>query len=790
RTGVGGVVSAVSQASQEIAFFGAAIQELKGFVLGGPFNALVGQNIELREQLLATQASLAGTSKIFQGGIEIGDPAKAITALTEPVEKAIKDLRFESLELVGVTSNELVPIFQQLAGSVTPLGGDLSDAKDLTLDFAASLGTLSIPLFQARQEVGSIISGTIDMNSVLAKSLGITNEQVRNWKNQGKLIEELRKRLSAFRAGNAIAAQTIGGVTSNIQEVFDEIGRSAGEQLVDPIANQLNKVYEFLFKNQEQLVSYFTGLVKYGLDAIASLTRAGKVIFEALGGFAAEAPVFLFKSLSGAAESFAKTIEATIPILQPFIDVLTQIIKVAYGMGGPFLEAFLKVKVLQVGIDGLISNMGIFLKTVPVLGEALFFLNGRMSEVVSQITNLSGVLGGPGAGAFLVLGQNLDAIPGLADKVADALGPLGPLIVGFLPSIAGIGIQIGGLLALFPPLRQVLINIIGIGLTQTPKLLAGLSLLLQKTSFLGGAFAPLAGTLDNASKAVSQFTTASDLAAFANTKLRETIIKTLISFAKKIAVYAAVAGAAFLAFQAIDKFVLKNEQLLEVIEAITSGLGFFGQYLKALFINPVSLALIAVTGLAIALKFKLIPAMLDVIKIQFASFALQSAGALTVLSKILGALKLGSMAAGAAQAAGGLTALATAAKAGTLSLAAFQAALAPIAAGIAALLAPLALAAAGIAAIGLISYTKELRDSTESTEAFAEQTAVLSTEGLTLAARLKKAKESQAESVKTGIRLSDEEYKKNQILQKQSTAYIQQVQSKLTELRAQQQKTV
>ena len=153
------------------------------------YDLLIGQNVKLQEDLLGTRASLVATNKVLENGLQIEDPTKAINALTEPVNAAIKSLRDGSLELVGVTSSQLVPIYQLVAQNAGAVGINLQQASDLTLDFAASLGTLGVPLYQAREEVNSILNGTITYNSRVAKSLGITNSMVNSWKAQGVLVD-------------------------------------------------------------------------------------------------------------------------------------------------------------------------------------------------------------------------------------------------------------------------------------------------------------------------------------------------------------------------------------------------------------------------------------------------------------------------------------------------------------------------------------------------------------------------------------------------------------------------
>ena len=122
-----------------------------------------------------------------------------------------------SLQLSNVTSKDLVPIFSIVAGQAGAIGASLNQASDLTLSFAASLGTLNIPLYQANQEIQSILLGQIDNNSRLANALHINSAMVEQWRSQGILVQELTKKLEPLRQGNKLAADTVGNIGSNIK---------------------------------------------------------------------------------------------------------------------------------------------------------------------------------------------------------------------------------------------------------------------------------------------------------------------------------------------------------------------------------------------------------------------------------------------------------------------------------------------------------------------------------------------------------------------------------------------
>ena len=63
---------------------------------------------------------MAATNQVFDTalGQAVSDPTQAIVALTAPVENAIQKIREGSLELVGVTSSQLVESFNIIATQV------------------------------------------------------------------------------------------------------------------------------------------------------------------------------------------------------------------------------------------------------------------------------------------------------------------------------------------------------------------------------------------------------------------------------------------------------------------------------------------------------------------------------------------------------------------------------------------------------------------------------------------------------------------------------------------------
>jgi hypothetical protein len=212
---------------------------------GGFFNDTVGREVRLRETILQTSTSLAGTNRVLKFGVEIEDPTEKLKALEAPINASIERLRDKSLEIAGTTSEAVIQTFNIIAAQIGNFGGSLKDAEQLAVQFAGALGTLGMsnPMY-ARQEVGSILMGYVDNNSILAKTLGITNADIEaSKKKAGGLVGYLNEKLKVFEAGQKIAAKGFAGITSNLQELQEEMKRAFGASLLDPIIKRLDAFY-------------------------------------------------------------------------------------------------------------------------------------------------------------------------------------------------------------------------------------------------------------------------------------------------------------------------------------------------------------------------------------------------------------------------------------------------------------------------------------------------------------------------------------------------------------------
>lgn len=578
---------------------------LQSFVQSGPFALLINQNIELRDQLLATQASLASTTTpVTPTGTKISDPLVAIKAYEGIVASTLAGIRQDSLELVGVVSSDLVDLFQIVSQNIAQVGGGLDDARKLVVSFAGSLGTLNIPLFQARQEISSILQGTIDQNSVLAKTIGLTNTQVQQWVSQGTAVENLLKKLQAFREANKIGADTIRGISSNIQEVVENIGLAAGGGLLNPIVDRMRAIFEFLTEEttsstgdtirvaRSDITKFITEIVEKISNKLQKLADAVGRAFQVMTSTLVGTVSFGVKALESLFDGIANGLNISSSILEPFFNVLGALAQEANAPLVLFVQIIAVSTILQGAIGLLTLGFKAFSQALPVASELMFLFKLRSTELLKTFGSLVPLVG-TGVAGFTVLATNLQNIPGLAAGASAALAPfLGgftALAVGLIPAIGGITNQLLQLISILPGGKQALQGFLSLPITDvldvaskkigdiskpTPKIsIPGakpvqnpLGDLISQVPILGTILGASGATLGAFSGKIKQTGENLSIAEFATDRFREATEAAIVSLKQGVARFFTLATAALLVVNVIDKLILGNQGLTETIK--------------------------------------------------------------------------------------------------------------------------------------------------------------------------------------------------------------------------------
>ena len=357
-----------------------AVKEAVGLLkstFGGFFNETIGREIKLRETILKTQTTLASTNKVFRNGSEITDPYEKIVALTGEVQKRIDSIRERSIALAGVTSGEVIEVFGIVASQIGQIGGGLKEAEDLAINFSAALGTFGIPLYQARQEIGSILRGDITTDSYLAKALGITNEDVTKAKTQaGGVVKFLEERLAAAVAGQRIAAQGFAGVVSNIKDLIELVSQRFGAGLLDPLLGGLTKIFDFLFKIREEVFAIASGMGR-GLGQLLStnltILGGGSALFGQIGAGAEGFAASLAESVKKAFVSLQSDANAVIAPVRNLLEEVTKSIGLLVQGLARLAQGFISIK---------IENFKALVQILSNLSEAVTVFSAGLGQVL------------------------------------------------------------------------------------------------------------------------------------------------------------------------------------------------------------------------------------------------------------------------------------------------------------------------------------------------------------------------------------------------------------------------
>ena len=450
----------------KVGFATFAIKETVGLLQAaftGFFNNTIGREVKLRETILKTQTTLASTNKVFKDGKEITDPYQKIVTLTGAVQKNIDSIRERSIALAGVTSNDVIEVFGIVASQIGQIGGGLKEAEDLAINFAAALGTFGLPIYQARQEIGSILRGDVGPDSILAKSLQISSKDIAEAKTKvGGVVKFLEERLAAAVAGQKIAALGFSGVVSNIKDLGELVGQNFGRGMLQPLLNSLTAVFETLFRIRTQIFDIASkagetvgrvGTLVVGLTA--GRTGAGKgVDASAAASAAAGVANKAFTEIETVAQRTVGAISQVIAALQPTALILADAFR-------NIVEAFVQIKVGTFeALASALANIATAAGTVAPAFATIFnlyarFLNTPIVKYFAEVATVLALLKRAGldaATSLLLFGKFV------VSSVIPALGVFGTAAGAVVAGIAAIGLAIGKLVLVLAGLASALVT--------------------------------------------------------------------------------------------------------------------------------------------------------------------------------------------------------------------------------------------------------------------------------------------------------------------------------------------
>lgn len=250
----------------------------------------VGYNSQLEGLSLGITSIVAANEQIIDAqGNQLEGIAK-IHAAQGQVAEVFAQLKKDAVDTTA-TLPQLANAFNAAVGPALAMGMTLDETRKITVAMVQTMGAMQIPLDQARQEVTSILQGTISQDSMMAKQLNLSSQQIESWKQQGVLAEKLLEKMRDFTAAGELAGQTWEGLTSTLDENISSVLGKGTEPITDVLKDamrEFNQAFDGETGDSLKNVAYqFGGIIADGLGQ-AKLIAAdlGRILLFGANNFA------------------------------------------------------------------------------------------------------------------------------------------------------------------------------------------------------------------------------------------------------------------------------------------------------------------------------------------------------------------------------------------------------------------------------------------------------------------------------------------------------------------------
>lgn len=361
---------------------------VQGLAAGLEFNRIIESSKLGIAALITAEANLRDEHGKLLRGTDALAAAQGLAA-AQLVKLRIAGIR------TAATTEELVTSFQEAVGAGISVGLTLDQIRKFTVQVAQAATNINLPFNQLNQEVRSILQGTIDRNSRIAKALQLNNAEINAAKQQNRLADLLNEKFAAFNISGEAAVSTWAALSSNIKDAVQLIAGASTEPLFirirDAGLKALGQVFDI---NQAAIQRGFRGLV----DGF-------KIVFDEIGLLGADAIAATVRGAQKLSEwidhnkaAIQDTVTAAGTLVREFAGLVGDILAVATGMArssiesGKFADAIRTatgfVRFLRDHIDTIVNT----LKAMIAGGLVSAALSNPIGAAIAGIAILIGYL--------------------------------------------------------------------------------------------------------------------------------------------------------------------------------------------------------------------------------------------------------------------------------------------------------------------------------------------------------------------------------------------------------------
>ncbi|HXE59667.1 MAG TPA: hypothetical protein VN607_03135 [Gemmatimonadaceae bacterium] len=246
-----------------------AFRGFKDFVeTGTHFNS----TIESARIGIAAVTTALGTLSDAQGHVLTGE--QAFQAGLGIADSQIAKLQVDALR-TATTMQDLVGRFQAAEGAGLRAGATLDQIRQIVVGASQAAGALGVPYEQLNATLVQLLNGHIRVTNRLTADLGLSQQQIRAWKESGTLVEHLVELFGRFDIIGEHVQGTWRGILSNIKQAFQIFTGEATSGLFTTLEQGVNQALHNVFDFKTGgLTSEFSGLaegLRTGLGAAGQL---------------------------------------------------------------------------------------------------------------------------------------------------------------------------------------------------------------------------------------------------------------------------------------------------------------------------------------------------------------------------------------------------------------------------------------------------------------------------------------------------------------------------------------
>jgi hypothetical protein len=321
----------VDEASRLTFALNNVLQAYKAISEGGKvaFELLIAGTEKLKKTTLSAQTSLAASTTISVGGEEVTDPIKKIQASRDKIAQALDQIELDTQNLVGVTPEKANEVYKTILANITSITGQsqknsdaLANATDLTGRLAAALQVANVPIAESSNQIGQILRAEIERENVLARTLGITQQDALLWKQQGVLVDKVVEKSAVALASNKLGAQSIENVASNLEALTARLARDIGKPLFEPVLQGLTELQNYLLQNRVAITEFFEAIIVNAGSSAGAIAENLQPTFEAIYNLVLEAGPTLALLFQLIGEGLVNTSAAIGPLLTALVNII------------------------------------------------------------------------------------------------------------------------------------------------------------------------------------------------------------------------------------------------------------------------------------------------------------------------------------------------------------------------------------------------------------------------------------------------------------------------------------